>query len=87
MRGTEGETVANARRAQRIDWFSRGVKTVLVEKQAVAEDLPDLPEGRDAATTAAWIADVLDGRRPVPESIAEQVGHCVEVAAAIGRRE
>jgi anthranilate phosphoribosyltransferase len=86
MRGTEGETVANARRAQRIDWFSRGVKTVLVEKQSVAEELPDLPEGRDAATTAAWIAEVLDGRRPVPESIAEQVEHCADVAAAIRQR-
>lgn len=86
MRGTEGETVANARRAQRIDWFSRGVKTVLVEKQSVAEDLPDLPEGRDAQTTAAWIAEVLDGRRPVPASIGEQVERCVEVAAAIKER-
>lgn len=86
MRGTEGETVANARRAQRIDWFSCGEKTVLVEKQSVAEELPDLPEGRDAATTAAWIAEVLDGRRPVPESIAEQVEHCVDVAAAIRQR-
>ncbi|MBP0598789.1 DNA-binding protein YbiB [Herbaspirillum sp. LeCh32-8] len=86
MRGTEGETVANARRAQRIEWFSAGVRTELVEKQSVAEDLPDLPEGRDAATTAAWIAEVLDGRRPVPEAIAEQVDHCVNVAAAIRRR-
>ncbi|KAF1042510.1 MAG: putative protein YbiB [Herbaspirillum frisingense] len=86
MRGTEGETVANARRAQRIDWFSHGQKTMLVEKQSVAEDLPDLPEGRDAEITAAWIADVLEGRRPVPESIAEQVDHCVNVSAAIKQR-
>lgn len=86
MRGTEGETVANARRAQRIDWFSAGVRTVLVEKQSVAEELPDLPEGRDAATTAAWIAEVLDGRRPVPEAIAEQVDHCVDVSKAIRKR-
>lgn len=86
MRGTEGETVANARRAQRIDWFSHGQKTVLVEKQSVAEELPDLPEGRDAATTAAWIAEVLDGRRSVPESIAEQVEHCIDVAARIAQR-
>nr|WP_198984676.1 DNA-binding protein YbiB [Herbaspirillum sp. ASV7] len=86
MRGTEGETVANARRAQRIDWFSFGQKTVLVEKQSVAEDLPDLPEGRDAITTAAWIAEVLDGRRPVPEAIAEQVEHCADVAGRIARR-
>jgi anthranilate phosphoribosyltransferase len=81
MRGTEGETVANARRAQRIDWFSRGTRTVLVEKQSVAEDLPDLPEGHDARATAAWINEVLDGRRPVPQAIAEQVDHCVAVAA------
>ncbi len=85
MRGTEGETVANARRAQRIDWFSHGQRTVLVEKQSVAEDLPDLPEGRDAATTAQWIREVLEGRRPVPEAIAEQIEHCVDVAARIGK--
>ncbi len=83
MRGTEGETVANARRAQRIDWFSRGKRTVLVEKQSVAEELPDLPEGQDAVATAAWIREVLDGQRPVPEAIAEQVEHCVEVAARL----
>lgn len=83
MRGTEGETVANARRAQRIDWFSGGTRTVLVEKQSVAEELPDLPEGQDAAATAAWIREVLEGQRPVPEAIAEQVEHCVEVAARL----
>lgn len=86
MRGTEGETVANARRAQRIDWFSAGVKTVLVEKQSIAEDLPELPEGRDAATTAQWIAEVLAGKRSVPEAIAEQVEHCVDVSARIAAR-
>lgn len=86
MRGTEGETVANARRAQRIDWFSRGQRTVLVEKQTVAEELADLPEGRDAHTTAQWIASVLEGRRAVPQAIEEQVEHCVQVAAAIAQR-
>lgn len=86
MRGTEGETVANARRAQRIDWFSAGERHVLVEKQSIAEELADLPEGRDAATTAAWIASVLEGKRSVPEAIAEQVEHCVQVAAQIKRR-
>lgn len=84
MRGTEGETVANARRAQRIDWFSRGMRTVLVEKQSVAEELPDLPDGQDAAATAAWIMEVLEDRRPVPQAIAEQVDHCVDVAARVG---
>jgi len=85
MRGTEGETVANARRAQRIDWFSAGSKTVLVEKQSVAEALSDLPEGGDAAATARWIEEVLSGQRRVPEAIAEQIEHCVTVAAGIPR--
>lgn len=87
MRGTEGETVANARRAQQIAWFHAGEQTILVEKQQVAEDLPDLPEGRDATTTAAWISEVMAGQRPVPESIQEQVAHCVTVAKDIASRQ
>ncbi|MFL9926443.1 DNA-binding protein YbiB [Herbaspirillum lusitanum] len=86
MRGTEGETVANARRAQQIEWFHGGSKTVLVEKQSVAEELPDLPEGRDAETTARWIESVLEGKRAVPQAIEEQVGHCLSVASAIRLR-
>lgn len=86
MRGTEGETVANARRAQQIDWFHAGQRTLLVEKQKVAEELPDLPEGREAQLTARWIAAVLAGERAVPESITEQVEHCVAVSAAIAAR-
>ena len=86
MRGTEGETVANARRAQQIAWFHGGEQSILVEKQQVAEELPDLPEGRDAVTTAAWISEVLAGQRPIPESIQEQVAHCVTVAQDIARR-
>jgi anthranilate phosphoribosyltransferase len=86
MRGTEGETVANARRAQQIDWFHDGQRTLLVEKQKVAEDIPDLPEGRDAETTARWIEAVLAGEKSIPEAIAEQLEHCVTVAADIAAR-
>jgi anthranilate phosphoribosyltransferase len=80
MRGTEGETVANARRANQIDWFSQGQRTVLVEKQSPVDDWPPLPAGRDAATTANWIAAALRGEEPVPDSIAQQVEHCLRVA-------
>ena len=83
MRGTEGETVANARRAQQIDWFHQGVHTQLVEKQDVVEVLPLLPEQNDAATTAAWIQAVLRGEIPVPPPIADQVQHCMTVARAL----
>lgn len=86
MRGTEGETVANVRRAQQIDWLHEGQRTLLVEKQRVAEEIADLPGGRDAAVTARWIKEVLAGTKKVPEAIAEQVEHCVTVAARIADR-
>jgi anthranilate phosphoribosyltransferase len=86
MRGTEGETVANANKAQQIDWFHGVERTVLVEKQLLVEELPHLPAERDAATTAAWIAAVLRGEVPVPPSIAEQVGQCLMASRQIAAR-
>lgn len=86
MRGTEGETVANANKAQQIDWFHDGERTVLVEKQLQVEDLPHLPAERDAATTAQWIAAVLRGEVPVPPSIAEQVAQCLMASRQIAAR-
>src|SRR5205085_10537677 len=79
MRGTEGETVANPHRAQQIDWFHGGQRTVLVERDAPADVLAALPEGRDAASTAQWIARALRGEAPVPAPIAAQVAQCVRV--------
>lgn len=86
MRGTEGETVANANKAQQIDWFHAAERTLLVEKQALAEELPHLPAERDAATTAAWIAAVLRGEVPVPPSIAAQVAQCLMASREIAAR-
>jgi anthranilate phosphoribosyltransferase len=84
MRGTEGETVANANRAQQIDWFHGGIRTVLAERDPPADELAPAPEGRDAAATADWILRALRGEQPVPAPIAAQVAHCVQVAAALG---
>jgi anthranilate phosphoribosyltransferase len=86
MRGTEGETVANPHRAQRIDWFHGGERTLLVERDAPTDELAELPEGRDAAGTAEWIGRALRGEVPVPGPIAAQVAQCVRVAGEIGRR-
>jgi anthranilate phosphoribosyltransferase len=83
MRGTEGETVANANKAQKIDWFHDGERTVLVERQMLVETLPVLPEDKSAESTAAWIAAVLRGDIPVPDSIAQQAAHCREVARGL----
>jgi anthranilate phosphoribosyltransferase len=86
MRGTEGETVANAKRAQQIEWFHGGQRTILVEKQEPVDVLPTLPEDSDAQTTATWIKEALDGKQPVPASIQEQVDYCLRVAAQIRTR-
>jgi anthranilate phosphoribosyltransferase len=83
MRGTEGETVANANRAQEINWFHAGQKTLLVERDAPTDELAPAPEGRDAAATADWIARALRGDQPVPPPIAAQVAQCVQVSRAL----
>jgi anthranilate phosphoribosyltransferase len=83
MRGTEGETVANANRAQQIDCFRGGEQTLLAERDAPADTLAPAPEGRDAAATADWILRVLRGEQPVPPPIAAQVAHCLRVAASL----
>jgi anthranilate phosphoribosyltransferase len=80
MRGTEGETVANAKRAQQITWFHDRQSTTLVEKQEAVDEVPPLPAQRDAATTAQWIKEALNGDQPVPAPILEQVTHCLHVA-------
>jgi anthranilate phosphoribosyltransferase len=79
MRGTEGETVAHARRAQAVEWFHQGVRTTLIERQEPVDTMPPLPAASDAATTAAWIRDALAGKQPVPAPIAEQVAQIVNV--------
>ncbi len=85
MRGTEGETVANPHRAPRIDWFHGCQRSLLVERDAPTDQLAEVPEARDAATTAAWIAAALRGEVPIPPSIAAQAAHCVEVARGLRR--
>jgi anthranilate phosphoribosyltransferase len=87
MRGTEGETVANANKAQQIDWFHGGLRTTLVPKQVQVGELPLLPEDKSAAATAAWISSVLNGEVPVPPSIAEQVAQCLLVSRTVQSRQ
>ncbi|HYC43672.1 MAG TPA: DNA-binding protein YbiB [Noviherbaspirillum sp.] len=87
MRGTEGETVANAKRAQQITWFHDHQCTILVQKQEAVDELPPLPLQRDAATTAEWIRSALNGSQPVPVPIAEQVEHCLHVAGLVHAKQ
>ncbi|MBD3894083.1 DNA-binding protein YbiB [Hydrogenophaga sp.] len=79
LRGTEGEPVADARRTPQMDAFRDGERILLQPAQAGSlASLPELPREVDAASTAAYIRDVLDDRKPVPAPIALQVAHILQ---------
>ncbi len=80
MRGTEGETVANPKRANAVTWLHQGTATELIERQAPNDELPVLPSASDAQTTAAWIKEALAGHQPIPAPISAQLEHCMRVA-------
>lgn len=80
MRGTEGETVAHAKRAQAVIWFHQNQASTLIERQQPVDEMPPLPPASDAATTADWIVQALAGEHPIPAPIAEQVARCVQIA-------
>jgi anthranilate phosphoribosyltransferase len=83
LRGTEGEVVADARRLPQMDGFIRGKRIALEEgRKGTLTDLPDLPGEIDPASTAAYIEDVLHGRKPVPASMALQLEHILHLAAS-----
>ena len=75
LRGTEGESVADARRTPAMDVFKNG-QTVRVQNQQEGSlvQVPELPT-TDAAATALYTEHVLQGLLPVPQAIALQVQH------------
>jgi anthranilate phosphoribosyltransferase len=74
LRGTEGEVVADPRRAPELRGFIQGRPVLLGEGiKGTLPDVPELPAGTDAQATADYIRAVLGGRRPAPASIARQV--------------
>jgi anthranilate phosphoribosyltransferase len=82
LRGTEGEVVADARRMPQMDGFIAGRRIALEAGQkGTLTDLPDLPREIDAESTAAYIQDVLAGRKPVPASMGLQVEHILRLAS------
>lgn len=81
LRGTEGEPVADPRRAPQIDGFVRGQRVTLQAQQlGPLERLPELPTP-DADATARYTEAVLAGRLPVPTPIAAQVEHILRIHA------
>ena len=84
LRGTEGEAVADPRRAPRMQAFVHGQMTDLqTYQEGSLTTLPDLPQGTDASTTAHYIRSVLEGAQPVPAPIALQVAHILHLASTL----
>jgi anthranilate phosphoribosyltransferase len=81
LRGTEGEPVADPRRTPTMDTLHLGecIRAQEAQTGSLAQ-LPDLP-APDAANTARWTQNVLDGQFPVPTPIAQQVAHIVHLSA------
>ena len=75
LRGTEGESVADARRTPAMDVFKNGQsQRVQAAQEGPLAHLPDLPS-TEVAATAAYIQRVLNGQSPVPTPIALQLQH------------
>jgi anthranilate phosphoribosyltransferase len=81
LRGTQGEAVANARRAQAIEWLHAGrCETVVAAEEGSVLDVPTLP-AIDAASTASWTGAVLAGDAAMPPPIARQIDLIAALAA------
>lgn len=81
LRGTEGEPFANPRRQPRLEWFERGIATMLFDAEVgTPTTLTELPTAIDAPTTAAWTAAALAGRAPIPNPILNQLACCMHAS-------
>lgn len=85
MRGTEGEPVADARRQPRFEVFQHGQRIEALSRapvEGVLSALPDLPQGREADTTARYIREVIEGRQAMPASIQAQADCLMQALGA-----
>lgn len=80
LRGMEGEPVADPRRQPMMRGILHG-KTLLTlsNEGGSVPAAPQLPSGLEAAATAAYTREVLNGERPVPAPIATQVQVIVDL--------
>ena len=86
LRVTEGEPVADPRRAPKLVVFVGGALDPALSRVAqdgVLTELPLLPRSCDAATTALYIQSVVSGEKPAPGPLVQQVDCLVRALAAI----
>jgi anthranilate phosphoribosyltransferase len=86
LRGTEGEPVADPRRAPRLQVFINGAaqpELSCAPQDGVLTELPELPRHIDAATTAAYSQSVISGAQPAPAPLVQQVQCLLQTLAAM----
>ena len=80
-RGLEGEVVCDPRRTPQLDGFVRGTQLELqAQEPGTATEVPGLPQDITIEATADYTRRVLAGALPVPDSIATQVRHIVQLS-------
>ena len=68
--------MADPRRTPQMDAFRQGQRVPVQEAQTGSlARLPELPTAIDAASTAAYVRDILGSRLPVPGPIEKQLEH------------
>ncbi|CAN7348325.1 DNA-binding protein YbiB [Variovorax sp. LjRoot84] len=83
-RGLEGESVADPRRTAQVDGFVRGRRVALqTQEPGTQAEVPGLPKEIDIETTADYTRRVLAGQAPVPDAIAQQVEHVLQLAQQV----
>lgn len=80
MRGTEGEPYASPKRMPALFGYRNGAEGELVAQGEHEEIEAVLPATIDAAATAHWMKQVLQGRQPVPATLQRQLD-CLSAAA------
>jgi len=86
LRGTEGEPVADPRRAPRLQVVLAGqprMELSSAAQEGVLTELPVLPREHDAATTAVYIQSVTSGEKPMPAPLQQQVDAVLRALAAM----
>lgn len=84
LRGTEGEAVADPRRAPKMQAFLRGSPWELdTHQNGTLTALPELSQNIDPATTAEYIQAILANKKPIPEPIALQVAQLLRICTCL----
>jgi hypothetical protein len=86
LRGTEGEAVADARRAPRLEVWLAGQRAQALcsaAQEGPLTALPNLPTAIDAASVAAYQRQVLSGAEPLPTPLQLQADRLLQALQAL----